>query len=119
LVRKYRNKPVVIDNIKFDSIREGVRYKELKLLEQTGAITKLKLHPRYPLICGNTPVQIRNKHGIPRAVFYYADFEYRDCNKNCFNELVVEDVKGFDTANSRLKRALLEAHYGIRVRIIR
>jgi len=118
MVRKYRNKPVIVDGIKFDSIRESIRYRELKLLESAGEIDQLKLQPRYPLMCGTSHVRIRNKHGQPRNAYYFADFEYRD-RKKFFNELVVEDVKGMDTPVSRLKRAMIEAHYNIRVRLVR
>lgn len=31
---KYNNKKIIIDGIQFDSIKEGNRYKELKLLER-------------------------------------------------------------------------------------
>lgn len=31
---KYNNKKITIDGIKFDSIKEGNKYKELKLLER-------------------------------------------------------------------------------------
>lgn len=33
-MNKYRNKKTIIDGIKFDSIAEGRRYKELKILEE-------------------------------------------------------------------------------------
>lgn len=40
---KYGNQKITIDNITFDSTREGLQYKELKLLEKTGWITDLQL----------------------------------------------------------------------------
>ena len=40
---KYGNQKITIDNITFDSTGEGLRYKELKLLEKTGWITDLQL----------------------------------------------------------------------------
>jgi len=46
---KYHNQPVTIDGIRFASKREGKRYSELKLLEQAGSITDLKLQPRFPI----------------------------------------------------------------------
>lgn len=116
MVRKYRNQPVVVDGYKFDSIRESIRYGELKLLRYAREIDQLKMQPRYPLMCGTNHVRIRNKHGQPRNAYYYADFEYRDCKTR---ETIVEDVKGMDTPVSRLKRAMIEAHYNIRVKLIR
>ena len=40
---KYGNQKITIDNITFDSTGEGLRYKELKLLEKTGQIRDLQL----------------------------------------------------------------------------
>lgn len=40
---KYGNQKITIDNITFDSTGEGLRYKELKLLEKTGWITDFQL----------------------------------------------------------------------------
>lgn len=40
---KYKNRKVTVDGIKFDSMKEARRYKELKLLERGGAITGLVL----------------------------------------------------------------------------
>ena len=36
---KYGNQKITIDNITFDSTGEGLRYKEINLLEKTGCIT--------------------------------------------------------------------------------
>lgn len=38
---KYGNQKITIDNITFDSTGEGLRYKELHLLEKTGRITEI------------------------------------------------------------------------------
>ena len=109
---KYHAKPTTIDGIRFASQKEARRYVDLKLLERGGAITGLKLQPQFPLLCGGKPVQIRSA-GYPegRKAKYIADFSYvtRD------GDMIVEDVKGMDTPVSRLKRALVEAEYQIRV----
>ena len=47
---KYKNRKVIVDGIKFDSMKEARRYKELKLLERGRAITDLVLQPKYELI---------------------------------------------------------------------
>ena len=44
-ISKYRNKKVMYDGIKFDSIKEKNRYQQLKLLEQGGEIEDLKNRP--------------------------------------------------------------------------
>ena len=113
--RKYRNEPTVIDGIRFDSKAEARRYRELCLLLKAGEIKDLQCHPKYPLLCGENPICIRNKHGLKRRVFYLADFVYETRT----GEVVVEDVKGMDTPISRLKRGIMEAHYNIRVRIVK
>lgn len=48
-----------------------------------------------------------------RRVTYRADFAYVEDGVR-----VVEDVKGTDTRVSALKRAVLEAEYGIVVRVV-
>lgn len=40
---KYRNKKIVVDNIKFDSNLEATRYRQLKLLQRAKQISNLRL----------------------------------------------------------------------------
>ena len=47
--RKYRNKKVEHDGYVFDSLAECERYKQLKLMENAGAISALRLQPRYEI----------------------------------------------------------------------
>ncbi len=46
---KFGNRHVKIDGIRFDSMKEGRRYNELKLLERGGEIQNLELQPRFVL----------------------------------------------------------------------
>lgn len=46
---KYKNKKVIIDGIKFDSIKEANYYKNLILLKKAGHVIDFKLQPRYLL----------------------------------------------------------------------
>ena len=98
---KYRAKKVTIDNIKFDSLKEGNRYKELKLMERANIISNLRCHVPYVLIK-------KSKYGSD--VKYIADFVYIDDGKE-----VVEDVKSKATITSvyRLKKRLMAEVYGI------
>jgi len=48
-MNKYRNVPVTIDNIKFPSKREGMRYQQLKLLERAGEISCLELQKPFQI----------------------------------------------------------------------
>jgi len=114
-VPKYKNKKTVVDGLKFDSKLEARRYEELKLMERAGAITDLKVHPKFKLSCGDKPILVKSK-GYPngRRATYTADFSYLRGD-----ELVVEDTKGMDTSESRLRRAIVEAQYGIDVQRIK
>src|SRR5512133_1629098 len=46
---KYHNQPVIVDNIKFASRSESLRYLELKALKQAKKITDFVLQPRFTL----------------------------------------------------------------------
>lgn len=103
---KYRAKPTEIDGVKFHSKREASRYVELKLMEQQGVIDRLELQPVYQISVNARPV-----------CKVILDFRYF-CRAR--NRHVVEDVKGYDTPVSRLKRKLVEAAYfPIKVEVIK
>lgn len=87
---------------------------ELRLREHAGEISNLELQPKFKLGSDESPVLIRSK-GYPngRRASYKADFRYLEKGK-----VVVEDAKGMDTPVSRLKRAIVEAQYGIRIVLI-
>lgn len=94
----------------FDSIREFERYQELNLMEAAGAIGSLKCQVHIPLTCGGEPV--KSKSG--RQLSYRADFQYDENG-----ETIYEDVKGHNVRESMLKIAVVEAEYGIEIRIVR
>ncbi len=98
---KYRNKKVVYDGIRFDSIKEKDRYQELKLLEKAGHITDLRLQERFDL----------RVNGV-KLGFYKADFSYYNFGSGT---TVVEDSKGYDggTPVYKLKKKLMKALHGI------
>jgi len=121
---KYKNHVVTIEGITFDSMKEGNRYRELKLLERAGKITGLQLQVKYILIpsqFGRVPDAQRpggtKRVCLEREVSYYADFVYKDAD----GQLVVEDVKGYrDPASAAyakfvIKRKLMLERYGIRI----
>lgn len=117
MANKYRAKPEVVDGIRFDSAAEARRYRELKLMERAKEIHSIEIKPVFPLTCGGRPVLIRSD-GYPngRKAKYTADFAYI-CNRS--DERVIEEVKGFDQADSRLRRAIVEAEYGVRIRVVK
>ena len=101
--RKYRNEPVVIDGIRFDSKRESIRWHVLRLLERAGDIKDLKRQVRYQLTAHDKPVTV-----------YVGDFEYFD---NATKATVTEDVKGVETDVFKLKAKLFAAQYGREIKV--
>lgn len=101
---KYGNKKTVIDGITFDSAKEARRYSELKLMQRAGAISDLKIQPRFELI----PSFKKNGKAF-RKTEYVADFSYMENGIE-----IVEDVKSEITRKDptyRLKRKLLHFRY--------
>ena len=98
---KYRNKKVQVDMYVFDSIQEGKRYKELKLLEKAGQIKKLELQPHFLL-----QEAFRKNGRSYRKIEYIADFMYEENGK-----VIIEDVKGIQTDVFKLKHKIFEKMY--------
>ncbi len=101
-MNKYRNRKTIVDGITFDSKAEARRYVELKLMEDTGHIKDLKLQPKFEL----QEKYKNNKGQTVRAITYKADFSYIENGK-----LIVEDVKGVETKEFKLKKKLFENKY--------
>lgn len=100
---KYKNKKVIYNGIKFDSIKEKNRYMQLLYLEKAGLIKDIKLQYEFEL----QPAFTLNKKKI-RKITYIADFYYYDNN---LNDYVVEDVKGIRTDVYKLKKKMFEYKY--------
>ena len=100
---KYGAVKTEVDGIMFDSKHEAQRYQELRLLEQAGEITNLRLQVPFELIP-------KSKYGMP--IRYIADFTYNDLN----SQLIVEDAKGVKTPVYRLKRRLMAELKGIEIK---
>ena len=103
---KYNAKKVTIDGITFDSKKEGKRYRDLKLLQRSKMISNLKLQPEFKFIINSKPVKMMNGH----TAKYTADFSYIENGKT-----VYEDVKGVKTEAYRLRKAITEHIYGIKI----
>lgn len=97
--RKYGNRFVIVDDIRFDSAKEAKRYGELKLLEKAGTISGLKLQPKFDMHVNGVCVG-----------YYKADFWYETPEG-----AVVEDVKGMRTPLYKLKKKIVEAEYGFEI----
>jgi len=97
---KFGAKPVWIDEIRFASKAEGSRFVCLKRLQEAGVIRGLELQPRFPFEMGG------------ELMFTYAaDFVYENVN----GEVIIEDVKGVRTAVYKLKKRIVQKHYGIKI----
>ena len=96
---KYNNKKVTHFGITFDSIKEGRRYLDLRLLEKAGQIFDLELQPKFPI----------EINGV-KICTYKADFRYKTEHGE-----VVEDVKGYKTAIYNLKKKLVKAVYDVNI----
>lgn len=90
------------------SKREHKRAGELKLMQFAGEISNLREQVSYELI----PEQ-KDKDGnlLEHSCRYIADFVYNDKRGN----LVVEDTKGFQTKEYKIKRKLMLFIHGIRI----
>jgi hypothetical protein len=106
--------PVVTEEGRFASTGEYRRWKELETMARAGLISNVERQPKFPLVINGQPVVIRSAK-VPngRRCVYTADAAYDENG-----ERVVEDFKGYDTDIARLRRAVVEAIYGIRIKIV-
>jgi hypothetical protein len=108
--RKYRNIPVKVDGIRFDSKKEAARWVELKALRQNLEIRDLERQVKFELGINGTKV-----------CDYVCDFHYyeKPPQEGADWLLVVEDVKSVATRKLpvfRIKKRLMLAIYGITIR---
>lgn len=115
---KYGSKKVTVNGITFDSKKEANRYQELLLLERAGQITELRRQVKCVLIPAQYEKDTTGPRGgvkrgklLERECSYMADFVYVQDGK-----LVVEDTKGFRTADYILKRKMMLYFHGIRIK---
>lgn len=100
--RKYRNTPVVMDGLSFDSKLEARRHGELEMLVKAGVITDLKFHTHWDLHVNNITIG-----------YYESDFDYLEGGQR-----VIEDCKGVKTSLYSWKKRHVLAEYGIEIREI-
>lgn len=107
---KHKNVKVVIDGIKFDSMKEGKRYYELKLMAEKGLIVDLEIHKPFALV---KAVVLDGRKKPP--IRYFADFCYWLPESKT---MVVEDTKGASTRTLpayRMKKHMMMAFHGIQI----
>ena len=101
---KYGNKKVTVQGIKFDSKWESERYLYIKSLELAGRVRNLELQVRFALEVNGQKI-----------CTYIADFRYEKENANGDWEAIVEDAKGVETPEFKLKKKLMKACLGIEI----
>ena len=106
-MNKYRNRKITVDGEVFDSRKEYSRWRELVLLQRAGQISDLRRQVRIELI----PSQKVGGKVVERACTYIADFVYTENGRT-----VVEDTKGYRTADYIIKRKILLYVHGIQIR---
>ena len=121
---KYYNiKTKTTDGLVFDSHKEARRWEQLLLLQKAGKIVELRRQVKFELIPAQYEFYERyskkgerlkdGKRLIERKTEYIADFVYTDAETG---ETIVEDAKGMRTKDYILKRKLLLAVHGIRIK---
>lgn len=103
--QKFRNKPTIVDGIRFPSKKEAQRWKDLLLLQANGEVRNIRRQVEYRLeVLGMLICK------------YRADFVYDELRASVWTDEIVEDVKGYRTPEYRLKRKLMKACLGIEIR---
>ena len=94
---KYHAKKTTIDGIEFDSAKEAKRYAKLSDMERAGEIQELRLQVPFEILPSFECDGVKY-----RGMKYIADFVYYRDGKQ-----VVEDTKGWKTAEYRMKKKLM------------
>lgn len=105
---KYGAKATTVDGIRFASKFESERYGYLKSLERAGVIRSLQLQPRYKLAV----------NGILICT-YVADFSYEREGTDGSWTSIVEDAKGVETPEFKLKKKLMQAVLDIEINVVK
>ena len=102
---KYQNSKTTIDGMTFASRLEAERYQQLKLLEMAGEISDLHCQHELQIFQGFINPSTGEKK---RSSFYLGDFFYVDVRNH---KIVIEDTKGMETPEFRLKWKLVQSQY--------
>jgi len=90
----------------FDSRWEAERWGQLTAMERAGAIRDLERQIKYDIVV--------NGEKICR---YIADFRYKEVEECGSTKEIVEDAKGVETADFKLKKKLMKAVHGIEIKL--
>ena len=97
---KYQNQKTTVDGLTFASKGEAARWQELRLQQHAGLISDLRRQVPFS-------IDIAGIH----ICKYVADFVYLEAGQE-----IVEDYKGHRTPEYKLKRSILLAIRGIKIR---
>lgn len=103
LRHKFNSIRTECDGISFPSRAEAARYLELKKLRESGDVFMFLRQVPFHLSGGEEPVK------------YVCDFLVFWSDGSC----TVEEVKGFETAEWKIKKKLVEDQYGIHITVIK
>jgi hypothetical protein len=103
-VNKFRNEPKTVDGIRFASKLEANRYLQLKMMKAGGIITDFIIQQTYYL-------EVNGLH-ICR---YIADFVITWAD----GRVTVEDTKGVETPEFKIKKKLMLAIHGISIELVK
>ncbi len=113
-LNRSRREDRTFDGIVFDSKAEMRRYQQLLLEVRAGVVKDIRRQERFKLIIPNgNPIMVGS-----RIAVYKPDFVYRRINRAGEWELIFEDVKGIMTTDARLRIAVFEAIYKVKVSIV-
>jgi hypothetical protein len=107
---KYNARQTVIDGVTFDSKAEGEYYIHLKEKQQRGEILAFNLQPVFLLQEG-----FKKDGKTFRKIEYRADFEILHLDES----IEIIDVKGFETADFKIKRKLFEKKYPYKLTLVK
>ena len=103
---KYNAKKTEFMGYKFDSKWEAERYGQLSSMALAGVVKDLQRQVKYEIVVNN--------HKICN---YIADFVYTLVHENGKKEKIVEDAKGVQTTDFKLKMKLVKALFDIDIKI--
>ena len=109
---KYGNKKITAaDGGTFDSVAEFHRWSHLQMLQRGGHISDLRRQVVFEMV---PSVKFAGAARARPAIRYIADFVYLESGIE-----VIEDVKGVETTEFKLKRHLMKALLGLEVKVVK
>ena len=106
---KYNAQKATADSIEFDSKHERDYYLYLKKQKQEGNLKDFELQPSFEL-----QPKFKKKGQLIRAINYKADFKVYMND----GQIVIIDVKGFETPDFKLKKKLFEYKYDYSLNLV-